>query len=242
MLTCPSISNCAALASATGVDTSDLLSRVLLMLVFGLFYLVFIIVFGVNLGKWDDNVTGRCFDTRGLASPHAQHPYVDEIYLGVTSFYMFVMLLLTLAIAISRCEPDPDWGKRRSALAGVLIDISKAYARTFDMSSQFVPFESWGNQKGLKSIIWYPFKIQAALARANPTLFIAIAQLPLHLYYVIRLRLTNEPLLTDGNDESHWGFGQIYALIMSAGLVVEICKGGLSAYIRSVVCTCPDRC
>lgn len=206
------------------------------MLVFGFIYLVFTVVFGVHLGKWDDKLPGRCYNSRGLALPDAHHPYVDKIYLGFTSFYMFLMLLLTLTIAISRSEVDPAWGKRRSALAGKLIAISKDFTQRFRMATQFVPFESWASQLGFTSIILYPFKIQATLARANPTLFIAMLQLPLHLYFVVRLRLTNEPLLSDGNDEIHWGFGQIYALIMSVGLVVECCKGYLSAYICSMIC------
>ena len=60
-------------------------------------------------------------------------------------------------------------------------------------------------------------------------------QLPLHLYFLIRLRLTNEPLLLDGNDDNEWGFGQIYALITSAGLIVECCKRYLSVYLDSTL-------
>jgi hypothetical protein len=132
----------------------------LLMLVFGLFYLVFAIVFGVYLGKWDDKVPGRCFDSYALASPGAPHPTVDKVYLSITCLYMFVMLGLTLAIAISRREPDPAWGKRISALAGVLIDIGKSYVEYVNsiLVLNFVPLESWANLSGLWSKSWYLFK------------------------------------------------------------------------------------
>jgi hypothetical protein len=208
------------------------------MAAFGVLYLVFAILFGVHLGKWDDKVKGHCYNSRGLALPDAHHPYVDRIYLGTVSFYMFVLLLFTLNLAVSRCKVDPAWGKRRSTLAKIVIKFSKDIAQLYDRSSQFIPLGSWADQQGLQSIIWYPLKIQTALAQANPVLFLAMLQLPLHLYFVIRLRISNEPLLTDGSEERQWGFGQIYALIMSAGLVLECCKGYLSAYIYSMVCIC----
>jgi hypothetical protein len=201
------------------------------MVVFGVLYLVFVILFGVQLGRWDDNVPGRCYNSRFLALPDADHPYVDKIYLGVTCFYMFGVLNMALVLAISRCEVDQVWGGLRPA-----IEFCRVYTSTIDGSSRFLGLGSWADQAGLQSIIWYPFKIQMALARANPILFVAMLQLPLHLYFIIRLRLTNEPLLSNGTDENQWGFGQIYALIMSAGLVVECCKGYLSAYTCSIFC------
>jgi hypothetical protein len=208
------------------------------MALFGLLYLVFAIIFGVHFGKWDDTVKGQCYNTRGLALPDAHHPYVDKIYLGTVSFYMFVLLLFTLNLAVSRCKVDPAWGKRRSTLARVVISISKYYAQLYDRSSQFIPLGSRADQQGLQSIVWYPLKIQTAMAQANPVLFLAMLQLPLHLYFIIRLRLSNESLLAYGSEERQWGFGQIYALIMSAGLVLECCKGYLSAYIYSMICIC----
>jgi hypothetical protein len=231
-----SISNCAALASASRVTTSDLFPRIVLMAVFGLLYLVFAILFGVHLSRWDDNIPGRCYNSSHLALPNAHHPYVEKIYLGVTCLYMFSMLLVALTLAISRCKSDPTWGKRPSALADLVIKVCKLCAWIYDISSQFTHLGNWVDQQGLKNIMWYPFKIQIALARANPVLTVAMLQLPLHLYFIIRLRLTNEPLLSNGSDENQWGFGQIYALTISAGLVVECCKGYLSACISSSFC------
>ena len=199
------------------------------MAVFAVLYLVFVIVFGVHLGQWDNEIQGHCYDSHHIALPNAQHPYVDRIYLGITCMYMYVVLLFALFLAISRCTLDPDWSPRRSALVKALIRFGKAY--TYDTSSQFTSVGSWVDWRGLNSVIWYPLKILLSLPQANPILFAAILQLPLHLYFLIRLRLTNEPLLSNGNDENQWGFGQIYTLIMSAGLVVECCKGYISAYI-----------
>lgn len=205
------------------------------MAVFGILYLVFAILFGVYLGQWDDNVPGRCYRTRGLALPAAHHPYVDRIYLGVTCLYMFSMLFFAWALALSRCKVDPAWGRRRSALAAQVIKSCSVYMRIYDRSSKLTPLGNWVNQQGLKSVVWYLLVVPVALPRANPVLTAAMLQLPLHLYFIIRLRLTNEPLLSNGSDENDWGFGQIYALIMSAGLVVDCCKGYLSAYIGSML-------
>jgi hypothetical protein len=41
----------------------------------------------------------------------------------------------------------------------------------------------------------------------------ALTQFPLHLYMMIALRMTNQGLLTDSN-ENQWGFGQSVAIIM----------------------------
>jgi hypothetical protein len=65
-------------------------------------------------------------------------------------------------------------------------------------------------------------------------------QLPVHLYFIIRIRLTNDPLLSNGNDENHWGFGQIYVLTIAAGLLVECFKGCISVYTSAMICICPD--
>lgn len=206
------------------------------MVVFGFLYLVFAILFGVHLGQWDDNVPGRCYRTRDPALPAAHHPYVDKIYLGITCLYMFLILFFAWSLAISRCKADPAWGRRRSALVAQVIKSCSFYIRPWDRSSQFIPLGDWANQHGLKSVIWYFLKVPVALPQANSVLTFAMLQLPLHLYFIIRLRLSNETLLSKGSDENDWGFGQIYALIMSAGLVVDCCKGYLSAYIGSMLC------
>ena len=210
------------------MDTSDLLTRVLLIFVFLILYLIFAILFGIRLDQWDNNTKGGCYNSHALAVTHAQHPLVDKIYLGITCLYMFVLLFLTLAMAISRCKVDPAWGKRRSAIVSIAIKGCESYASGFYTAA---PLERWTSQLGLQSRIWYPLKVSMTPAKVNPVLTIAMAQLPLHLYYIIRIRMSNEPLLMDGSDENQWGFGQIYALITSAALVVECLKGYISEWI-----------
>ena len=151
---------------------------------------------------------------------------------------MFAVLFIALSLAISRCEVDTDWGKRRSDLADDVIAFCSIFSLDFDIRPLFRPLGSWWDQLNLQSSIHFlftPLNLQVALMRANPVLQITIMQLP-HLYFIIRIRLTKEPLLSSGNDESQWGFGEIYALIMSAVLVIECCKGYLSTCIYLISC------
>ena len=53
----------------------------------------------------------------------------------------------------------------------------------------------------------------------------AILQMPLHLYFIIRLRLSNGVSLGGDSKENAWEFGQIFALVMSTSLLIECCKG-----------------
>jgi hypothetical protein len=216
------VSNCAALASASAVDTRELDSRLVLMAVFAVLYLTFAILFGVRLSNWDDKIPGRCYDTSHLALHNAQHPYVDRIYLGVTCLYMFAVLGFALGLALARCEVD-----QRKDLMRSIILICRIYSRIVKTISSG-PLGNWADADDLESQIWYMFGIPVKLAQANPVLQISMLQLPLHLYFIIRIRLSNEPLLSNGSDENRWGFGQIYVLVISAGPVIECFKGYLS--------------
>jgi len=54
-------------------------------------------------------------------------------------------------------------------------------------------------------------------------LLLAATQLPVHLYSIFSLRSANEYLLSDGDSEMQWGFGQVVAMVLLgvnvAGLV-----------------------
>ena len=223
-----SISNCAALASASAVDTSELFARVLLIFAFLILYLVFAILFGIRLDQWDNNIRGRCYESRALSLASAKHPHVAKIYLGVTCLFMFVLLHLTLVIAISRRKVDPAIGKRRSAVESTTIMGCRAHIRGFKIFSSSAPLKRGINRLGFHSRFCCPLRILLASAKINPVLTIAMLQLPLHLYFIIRIRITNEPLLLDGSDENQWGFGQIYVLITSAAVVMQCFKGYIS--------------
>ena len=101
------------------------------MTLFGILYLAFTIIFGIHLDQSDDNLRGHCYDSRHLALPNAQHTYVDKIYMGITCLYMFATLFATVFLAIARCEVDPAWGKKRSALANTTIHFCREWSKIY---------------------------------------------------------------------------------------------------------------
>jgi len=64
-------------------------------------YLSFAIVFGVRLIDWNEDVSGHCYSTSRIALPNSKHPYVDQIYLGVTSYYVYSLLTIAMISADS---------------------------------------------------------------------------------------------------------------------------------------------
>ncbi len=52
---------------------------------------------GIRLNDWNDEIPGRCYRTSNIATPHAKHPLVDQVYLGITSFYVFDLMLVCVS-------------------------------------------------------------------------------------------------------------------------------------------------
>ena len=48
-------------------------------------------MFGIRLKDWNDEISGRCYSASRIASSNAKHPLVDQVYLGVTSFWVLVL-------------------------------------------------------------------------------------------------------------------------------------------------------
>jgi hypothetical protein len=69
-----------------------------------------------------------------------------------------------------------------------------------------------------------PPREEQLLERSGTILVLAMLQLPVHLYFVIALRAVNQPLL-EGGSENSWGFGQVVAIIMLGGTLLECYKG-----------------
>ena len=96
------VSNCTAINSA---NDNKLLGQKVRFGFIGLsilFYLAFTIRFGVRLNDWDDSIPGRCYYAGSIASPHAKHPRVDKIYLGITQLYLIILIGLSTT-------NDPTW-------------------------------------------------------------------------------------------------------------------------------------
>ena len=167
------MSNCAAISCALKKKSKQRVVRLLLIGLFAILYLAFSIRFGIALKGWDDSLPGHCYDSARIALPDASHPYVDNIYLSITCFYLFVMLSVV--------------GSDRRDMRTVLLT--------------------------------------------------EMVQFILHLYFVIAIRVTNEPHLTDGYTENEWSFGQIFAMVMVAGTLLECVKGLLSEFPKALSAT-----
>ena len=61
--------------------------------VFGVLYITFTAILGDRLNEWNDQISGQCFNASKIALPNARHPEVDQVYLGITSWYVFSLLL-----------------------------------------------------------------------------------------------------------------------------------------------------
>ena len=68
--------------------------RYLSITIFGLLYFGFTIMLGIRLNDWNDEELGRCYNASRIALPNAKHPLDDQVYLGITSAYVFSMLLI----------------------------------------------------------------------------------------------------------------------------------------------------
>ena len=147
--------------------------------IFTIIYLIVSIFYGVRLRGWSDNIPGHCYEADRIALPNASHPYVDNIYLGITCTYFLAFWYLVVAtMPADDIAPDGD---------------NKAHENEYYM------------------------------------LWIAMLQLPLHMYSAFALRASNQHLMTD-QSETEWGFGQTVAMIMVGGTVVECLKGFKSSY------------
>ncbi|KAK8139462.1 hypothetical protein PG984_002842 [Apiospora sp. TS-2023a] len=62
-------------------------------------HLAFTVLFGLKLRMWDNGVPGRCYNTDTISSRGAAHPYVDDIYIGITAFWLWVSMAICTAVA-----------------------------------------------------------------------------------------------------------------------------------------------
>ena len=138
------------------------------MAIFGLLYTGFTIMLGVRFNDWNDASPGRCYNASKVALSNAKHPLVDQVYLGVTSFYVFG--LMVIATILCR-EP-----------------ITRLYYQETIITTSTLQFL-------------------------------------LHVYTLVALRISNEPLLDNAALENEWGFGQVVAIMMLAATLLECARG-----------------
>ena len=82
-------------------------------------------MFGIRLNDWNDNIPGRCYSTSGISSSNAKHPFVDKIYLGVTSFY--VLSIAQAAMIYCRVPSRRQYWQQFIIIFGTLQFVLHVY-------------------------------------------------------------------------------------------------------------------
>ncbi|KAK5993896.1 hypothetical protein PT974_07334 [Cladobotryum mycophilum] len=90
------VSFCAALIGLSRNGKTYRRTRLTAIVVFSCLYLAFTIDFGKSLGRWDNDVSGRCYIIKGISDPEDIHPDVDQVYLTITCFYLFICLIMAV--------------------------------------------------------------------------------------------------------------------------------------------------
>ncbi|KAK3361634.1 heterokaryon incompatibility protein-domain-containing protein [Lasiosphaeria ovina] len=157
--------------------------RGFLAFAFAMLYLAYVVVFANALHGWD-------YDP---STP----TWTDRIYLAVTCFYMFIVIILSFPPALMANHPlvyisHEDTSPRSRYVRAVLVQV---------------PWPTWARKE---------------IYRCHIMVF-AFLQYPLHLYSAVALRLSNENFL-DSNSEREWGFGQVMALMLVADTIIRCGK------------------
>ncbi|KAI0012747.1 hypothetical protein F4779DRAFT_566716 [Xylariaceae sp. FL0662B] len=228
----------------TGVSASAALSvvftrkvalfyRAYLVSLFASLYLAFVILFGLRLRSWDDNTPGSCYHAERISAPGARHPYVDNIYVAITSLYLFGSLYcsfksanVTLDEVLHRfhraSEDAPSRHRLINAVNRAGTAISLPGSSLLTLIKGFV-----GTRPDVYEEVGEMLRRSEHIAEEENKVYlrfsilvIALLQYPLHNYTLFQLRISNEPYLS-GDSENEWGFGQIIALVLLASVVLE---------------------
>jgi hypothetical protein len=138
---------------------------------------------------------------------------VDRIYLSITAWYMFSVLLSCLFANLS--------------LTRVL---APRFERGHVKDSHPLPWIVYVlGCFGLGRVL-----SRIAMPGKESVAAIAMLQYPVHLYSMIALRTSNAPLL-HGDSENAWGFGQIVAVVTMFATLFECGRGIHSEFFFVVI-------
>lgn len=210
-----SISNCAASVCIFREGNVKGTIRLTLIAIWAVLFIAYIGVFATRLQKWDNDVPAHCYKTDAIARPQDSHPRVDNVYIAVTFFFIcvsfFYALSLSLGSQMRRLKP--------SEVASKMLVTGTTDSRIFRRQ----PIS-------LEDLILYPHLLTAYSTNAPATdlqyfiLMLAMLQCPLHIYSIFRLRASNERYL-EGGSEKEWGLGQIAALVLLGGNILQFVDG-----------------
>lgn len=201
--------------------------------VFCILYLVYAILFGLALGRWNVDRFGYCYRYKGIASPTSSHPTVDQIYLGITCLYMFSLLgysytesyaYTTLlyklpALGLAELTKMAGLGEQYGALQdrfephiafyraqyGFVREILSGRYPLFLHNLAIIDRPPSSRERRLFSFLNSFDSLSSAMS-------LPLAQYLLHLYMVWAIRSANQVHL-QGDFEDTWGFGQVVALV-----------------------------
>ena len=230
---------CAALINVLGNKNAHNSDRSVLVALFLCLYLAFVIMFGIKLQEWDENIPGRCYYANGISMPNSLHPLGDQLYLAMTCLYFFTSMAAcgkVALIAFLKLQhfPVPEYLTptvsamsifQGTASPGIFDLVSGAISDVFNSShAEELSLKEW-----LTSIVQQlrdsgmPFLFSLSIGSDKlkfAVLTLAMLQYPLHIYMIFALRAGNEHLL-NGDSENYWGFGQIVALVLLASSVLQ---------------------
>ncbi|KAI0528431.1 hypothetical protein GGR58DRAFT_509347 [Xylaria digitata] len=205
--------------------------RIPSIFVFLSLYLAFVILFGLKLQLWDDDVTGRCYRVDGISTRDAAHPYVDTIYLAITALYLFASLTACFGSSIAGLQ------KFIQALRNLVESDPRlrSWIRELKLLDLYLhaPSPNPFSKDGLLSLV-QTGNTAAQLLDFLPdpsvtVLTVALVQYPVHVYTLFTLRKSNEPYLF-GDSEDQWGLGQVVALVLVASTLL-VCLQAIIEYV-----------
>jgi hypothetical protein len=141
------------------------------------------------------------------------HPHVDNIYIAVTLFYICLSFFYALSLSLGS-QMRQLWNKLSEVISSMLA--SWAMVST---DLRMIPDLLFG------SSIYAP-----ATDLQYSILAIAMLQCPLHIYSIFALRASNEHYL-EGGSEKEWGLGQIAAVVLIGGNILQFVDGFIGRYL-----------
>lgn len=183
------------------------------MAIWAALFLAYFIIFAVRLQKWDDNISAHCYRTAGISRPQDPHPYVDNIYLGLTFFYICGSFLFALELSIF--PKMPELHSKLSDLLAFQLPTNSLVSQRFTAPLRTVAYYQEIMNMVLPSI---------TTDRQVTILAIAMIQCPIHIYSICALRFSNKSYL-EGGPETAWGFGQIVAMVLLGGNILQFIDG-----------------
>jgi ABC-type multidrug transport system fused ATPase/permease subunit len=211
----PSISNCAASICIFRDGFIKGYTRLLLMAIWAVLFIAYTSVFTTRLQKWNDNVSSHCYKTTIIARSNASHPYVDNIYIAVTCMFIALSFIYSLVLSL-----NSKLGQLQNALSKIVSssEIAQAILEGYRLGLSYNP-----------TIATLGTDLQFSI------LSIAMWQCPLHIYSIFALRASNERYLEQGSSEKEWGFGQIAAMALLGGNVLQFVDGVIGMFLSGLL-------